>query len=287
MDRCYLSGAVDTPPDVKKSTGNYPTAGSNVTGVPATIPGPGWFYAITEEIRNCIVKSGQAPDAGNLAQLWQAIMSASHPVGSIYQSIDPTDPGTLFGGTWEPIKDRMLIGASSTYGVLSEGGAASHALSVDEMPSHDHSVGQGGVHSHTGQTTAAGSHKHAISSAGAHTHTRGSMDITASGLGVNNTTAYSTGGIKGAFYTGATSSGKGNATWDSVEIRFQASRAWTGETSSNGAHTHAEDAAGEHAHSVSIDNGGGHSHTIGKIGGGQPFNTISPYLAVYMWRRVA
>lgn len=39
-----------------------------------------------------------------------------YPVGSIYQSTDPTSPAALFGGSWEEIaSDRVLMGASSTH----------------------------------------------------------------------------------------------------------------------------------------------------------------------------
>lgn len=39
-----------------------------------------------------------------------------YPVGSIYQSADPTSPAALFGGTWEEIApDRVLMGASSSH----------------------------------------------------------------------------------------------------------------------------------------------------------------------------
>lgn len=38
---------------------------------------------------------------------------ACFPVGSIYQSTDPTSPAALFGGTWEQIaSERVLMGAS-------------------------------------------------------------------------------------------------------------------------------------------------------------------------------
>ena len=38
------------------------------------------------------------------------------PVGSIYQSTDPTSPAALFGGSWEVIaSERVLLGASSTH----------------------------------------------------------------------------------------------------------------------------------------------------------------------------
>ena len=39
-----------------------------------------------------------------------------YPVGSIYQSTDPTSPAALFGGTWEQIaSERVLMGASSSH----------------------------------------------------------------------------------------------------------------------------------------------------------------------------
>ena len=38
---------------------------------------------------------------------------AAYPVGSIYQSTDPTSPAALFGGTWQEIaQNRVLMGAS-------------------------------------------------------------------------------------------------------------------------------------------------------------------------------
>ena len=41
---------------------------------------------------------------------------AAYPVGSIYQSTDPTSPAALFGGSWEEIaSERVLMGASSAH----------------------------------------------------------------------------------------------------------------------------------------------------------------------------
>lgn len=54
-----------------------------------------------------------------------------HPVGSIYQSIEPTSPAELFGGEWQKIEDRMLIAASDTYPVKSTGGEATHNHTQD------------------------------------------------------------------------------------------------------------------------------------------------------------
>ena len=47
-------------------------------------------------------------------RLLEAQKLADHPVGSIYQSTDPTSPAALFGGTWQEIaQNRVLMGAGS------------------------------------------------------------------------------------------------------------------------------------------------------------------------------
>ena len=38
----------------------------------------------------------------------QEMINAVYPVGSIYQSVDPTDPSELFGGTWEPMPEMLV-----------------------------------------------------------------------------------------------------------------------------------------------------------------------------------
>lgn len=49
-----------------------------------------------------------------------------YPIGSIYMSVNPTDPAYLFGGSWVALKDRFLVGAGGAYGVTTEGGSTSH-----------------------------------------------------------------------------------------------------------------------------------------------------------------
>lgn len=77
-----------------------------------------------------------------LDKLKDSIMSEislkMHPIGSIYISIDDSDPQTLFGGTWEQIKDKFLLASGDTYANESTGGEAAHTLTIDEMPSHQH-----------------------------------------------------------------------------------------------------------------------------------------------------
>ncbi len=68
-----------------------------------------------------------------------------YPVGSIYMSVNNTNPSTLFGGTWVQLKDRFLLGAGDNYTAGTTGGEASHALTESEMPAHNHWVWKNGV----------------------------------------------------------------------------------------------------------------------------------------------
>lgn len=63
-----------------------------------------------------------------------------YPVGSIYMSVASTSPASLFGGTWEQIKDKFLLAAGDTYAAGDTGGEATHKLSIAEMPQHGHPV---------------------------------------------------------------------------------------------------------------------------------------------------
>ena len=54
-----------------------------------------------------------------------------YPVGSIYMSMNSTNPSELFGGTWEQIQDRFLLAASSSYSAGSTGGSLSHNHTLD------------------------------------------------------------------------------------------------------------------------------------------------------------
>ena len=66
------------------------------------------------------------------------IINLIYPVGSIYMSVNSTNPGELFGGTWKQIQGRFLLGQGSGYSAGEIGGEANHTLTVAEMPSHYH-----------------------------------------------------------------------------------------------------------------------------------------------------
>lgn len=81
----------------------------------------------------------------------EAVAKTIYPVGSIYMSINATNPATLFGGQWEQLKDKFLLGCGDNYQNGATGGEALHTLTASEMPSHKHSAttNNTGGHRHT------------------------------------------------------------------------------------------------------------------------------------------
>lgn len=73
------------------------------------------------------------------------ILKYVYPIGSIYLSINDTDPATLFGGNWERFSyGRCLVGVDENQTefetVLKSGGFKTHTLTVDQMPGHTHGI---------------------------------------------------------------------------------------------------------------------------------------------------
>lgn len=68
------------------------------------------------------------------------MLDKAYPVGSIYMSVNSTNPHSLFGGTWVQIKDRFLLAAGAAYKAGATGGEATHTLTVDEIPNHQHAL---------------------------------------------------------------------------------------------------------------------------------------------------
>lgn len=262
-----------------------------------------WFKATDEKLKY-------------LYDQLQNTASKLYPVGSVYISFNSTSPSSLFGGTWQRIKDTFLLANGDTYAANTSGGSATKTITVNNMPAHNHSVnsagshnhtastGASGVHNHTASTGGAGSHTHTASSntTGNHTHARGTMNITGWVPGVND------GNNGGAFdtlkyylpgwmdLTGSTYHKNDVGIWN-----FDASKSWTGSTSTAGNHSHTitVNSAGSHAHTVTVNNSGSHTHTVtvnkngshthttNNTGGGTPLNILPPYQTVYMWRRTA
>lgn len=65
-------------------------------------------------------------NAGFTKKLISTLFLLMHPVGTPYASEDPTSPAELYGGTWERIEGKFIMGASDTYPAGSTGGSAEH-----------------------------------------------------------------------------------------------------------------------------------------------------------------
>ena len=66
---------------------------------------------------------------------WKNLLNKIYPVGSLYMSAKATSPASLFGGTWERIKDRLILAAGDTYAAGSTGGEAKHIHTLSESNS--------------------------------------------------------------------------------------------------------------------------------------------------------
>lgn len=185
---------------------------------------------------------------GTNANYWQKFKEYisspldAYPIGAYYISSSPTSPATLFGGTWVQVKDRMILAVGDTYKSAGlTGGSATTTLVLNNIPSHNHTC----------------------STTGNHSHTRGSMNITGSFTATSQGAGISASGA----FTGE-NVGQGDEGYIDNELKrysLDASRSWTGSTST----------------------AGNHAHTIGNTGSGTAFTTISPYITAYVWRRTA
>lgn len=70
--------------------------------------------------------NGGSGDSGGGSINTATIVDLIYPVGSIYMSVNSVSPATLFGGTWEQIKDTFLLSAGDTYASGTSGGNAEH-----------------------------------------------------------------------------------------------------------------------------------------------------------------
>ena len=139
----------------------------------------------------------------------QSFIKTLYPVGSIYMSVNATNPSAYFGGTWVAWgAGRVPVGINTADGnfntVEKTGGAATVTLTTAQMPAHTHTfIGSSATTSSKGAHThnvgrdgdgASGSSTYTVhsagvsgaggtsptNSAGAHTHT-----LTAKGTNAN------------------------------------------------------------------------------------------------------
>lgn len=122
-----LSDAIANAGGVKTVAGVSPDSAGNVE--------------LTASDVGALPSVGTAADSSKLGGKSLAqIMLEIYPVGAIYTSTVATSPASLFGGTWEQLKDRFLLGAGDSYAAGSTGGEAEHTLIKLEMPTHYHNA---------------------------------------------------------------------------------------------------------------------------------------------------
>ena len=62
------------------------------------------------------------------------VINKIYPVGAIWFTTSYDSPASLFGGSWERITDRFLVGAGNRYGRGATGGADSVKLTASQIP---------------------------------------------------------------------------------------------------------------------------------------------------------
>lgn len=163
------------------------------------------------------IKSKILGDNGTFNRVW--------PVGSVYtQYPQQASPNELWGefSTWEEID------YSGAFFRASGGNAEAF-------------IEKTGVLSKQKDQNKAHSHGGSVADAGSHTHTRGTMDITGYIGDLDRWRGALTSLGGNAFYSSGvvlSSDGKSGDAGNIQAAKFQASRTWTGETSSNGQHAH-------------------------------------------------
>lgn len=187
-------------------------------------PGGTSGQVLTKASNNDRDVSWASPTSAGVSEIANMI----YPVGSIYMSVNSTDPSTLFGGTWERLKDRFLLSAGDSYTAGNTGGEATHKLTTTEMPSHTHSLSSH-THSLQSHTHTGPSHAHEATSGGSFvTHV-------SSGMGGYAGTAANNFGIK-ATSTSTAAGGTGNTGGPSNNTSGTPSNNTSGSSGSDGAH---------------------------------------------------
>lgn len=191
--------------------------------------------------------NGIKPDENANVTIPQTSILQAYPVGSIYMSVVETNPAELFGGTWEALPGRVLLGAGVSdfdinYVAGTRGGSRARTLTSSNIPKHTHTV-------EIKQTAAT------------HNHKNGVFDEAAPGNGPLSTNygAVKVYPTKNQAVMAADSSIYGTNT--------QLYMGYTSETSA------------VHTHEVTVGYYGAKNPT--------EISVMQPYLVVYMWKRTA
>ena len=200
--------------------------------------------------------------------IWQKI----YPIGSIYTSVSPTSPATVFGGTWEEFGEgQTLVGVKTTDSdfdtVEKTGGEKVHTLTAAES-------GQKNLGSITSSANNRG-HTHSMQN---HTHTTNIGSHTHSIVNNKNT----------SFTIGTTASlvgtGEASTTWSHGVVVSGAASLVIASSTNIGNKT-----SGGPSNNTTGAESQNHTHTVTISGSDatSAHNNLQPYITVYMWKRTA
>ncbi len=176
------------------------------------------------------------------------------PIGSIYMSVNEVNPSTIFGGTWQQIKDRFILASGDTYANGATGGSATNTLTAAQLPSHSHSyTAPSSVGGHALTVNEMPSHGHSVTGSTSQVVT----DVPTVQLNSPEGTA-------GSYI---------NYVDEITPTKTQVSVSGTAGNTGGGA---------EHSHALNTSSG-----TTGATGSGAAINNMPPYLAVNVWVRTA
>ena len=97
------------------------------------------------KIPDTSLNEGSVDVAGDIAIDGENFLKKVYPIGSIYLSINSTNPSVYFGGSWQQIaQGRTLVGVNTSDSDFNTaqktGGEKTHKLTVNEIPAHTHVV---------------------------------------------------------------------------------------------------------------------------------------------------
>lgn len=122
--------------------------------------------SVEEELNNLVEAGGQSPTSADNSQILKSVQYlinqavkysalSAYPIGSLYWSSNPKNPGEIFGGTWKQIKEKFILAAGDKHEVDETGGNETVTLTEKNLPSHTHSFTPSGSVSSTFVGTAS------------------------------------------------------------------------------------------------------------------------------------